>query len=574
MLLSVASAREAICSQTFNYSILHMKIICFLLALLPLQAICQAREAIPETQRLAQLCKIWGFLKYYHPKVAIGKQDWDQQLIALIPKVRQAATKEEVAAIYLQLLEELGQIKPCSKCKNEMSRPEKLTRNFDLSFINDTLTLSSTLRQKLLFIKNNRYQGNNYYVKATKRIEQADFGNEKPYSDMKLPEEPYRLLSLFRYWNAIHYFFPYKYAMDKDWNKVLVELIPVFQQATDTTMYPKALKQMIASINDSHGFLNKTTSNRQMGGYYVPFDVKFVNKQMVISGFLNDSLASLHKLKIGTIVTHIDGKSVESLVEEQRKFVPASNEAVFYRNLKYTLLPGRSPQVSITMLMDGREETQIITRCSFSQLQRYTPESRQVCEWLTKEVGYVNMGKLEIKQVNSVMTALQDSKTIIFDLRNSPKGTMYQVSRFLNPKPVAFAKFTKPDFSYPGMYDSTYHFYTGRANKAHYKGKVLLLVDEETQSQAEFTTMILQTSPNATIVGSQTAGADGDICWLPLPGGYRTAFSGLGVYYPDGRETQRIGIVPDVGVLPTVQGIGEGRDEVLEKALEIASQSQ
>jgi C-terminal processing protease CtpA/Prc len=45
--------------------------------------------------------------------------------------------------------------------------------------------------------------------------------------------------------------------------------------------------------------------------------------------------------------------------------------------------------------------------------------------------------------------------------------------------------------------------------------------------------------------------------------------SGIGVYYPDGKETQRIGIVPDIVVKPTIKGISEGRDEPLEKALEI-----
>jgi C-terminal processing protease CtpA/Prc len=172
------------------------------------------------------------------------------------------------------------------------------------------------------------------------------------------------------------------------------------------------------------------------------------------------------------------------------------------------------------------------------------------------------------------MSVLQKSKAMIIDLRNYPKGTMYHVSRFLNPKQATFSKLTKPDFTYPGTFDSTYHMYTGRVNKEFYKGKVLILVNEETQSQAEFSTMILQTAPQATVVGSQTAGADGDICWLPLPGGYRTAFSGLGVYYPDGRETQRIGIVPDIEVHPTIQGIREGRDEVLEKALKLAIQNQ
>ena len=45
--------------------------------------------------------------------------------------------------------------------------------------------------------------------------------------------------------------------------------------------------------------------------------------------------------------------------------------------------------------------------------------------------------------------------------------------------------------------------------------------------------------------------------------------SGIGVYYPDGTETQRIGIVPDIGLKPTIRGIYEGRDEILEKAIEL-----
>ncbi|MFK7979226.1 MAG: hypothetical protein AB8G86_04545 [Saprospiraceae bacterium] len=53
-----------------------------------------------------------------------------------------------------------------------------------------------------------------------------------------------------------------------------------------------------------------------------------------------------------------------------------------------------------------------------------------------------------------------------------------------------------------------------------------------------------------------------------LPGGLRSRISGLGVYYPDGTETQRIGIVPDT---PTIQGIRAGRDELIEKAVELIS---
>jgi C-terminal processing protease CtpA/Prc len=45
--------------------------------------------------------------------------------------------------------------------------------------------------------------------------------------------------------------------------------------------------------------------------------------------------------------------------------------------------------------------------------------------------------------------------------------------------------------------------------------------------------------------------------------------SGIGVYYPDGTETQRVGIVPDIEVKPTIQGVKDKRDELLEMAIKI-----
>jgi hypothetical protein len=43
--------------------------------------------------------------------------------------------------------------------------------------------------------------------------------------------------------------------------------------------------------------------------------------------------------------------------------------------------------------------------------------------------------------------------------------------------------------------------------------------------------------------------------------------SGIGVFYPDRTPTQRVGIVPDVEVRPTIAGIRDLRDEVLEAAV-------
>ena len=72
---------------------------------------------------------------------------------------------------------------------------------------------------------------------------------------------------------------------------------------------------------------------------------------------------------------------------------------------------------------------------------------------------------------------------------------------------------------------------------------------------------------SSTLIGSQTSGADGNVSTLFLPGGIAAYFTGLGVFYPDGRPTQRVGIVLDIECLPTIAGIRAGRDEVLERAL-------
>jgi C-terminal processing protease CtpA/Prc len=43
--------------------------------------------------------------------------------------------------------------------------------------------------------------------------------------------------------------------------------------------------------------------------------------------------------------------------------------------------------------------------------------------------------------------------------------------------------------------------------------------------------------------------------------------SGMGVFYPNKKPTQRIGIIPDIEIKPTVAGVRSGRDEVMEEAL-------
>ena len=61
----------------------------------------------------------------------------------------------------------------------------------------------------------------------------------------------------------------------------------------------------------------------------------------------------------------------------------------------------------------------------------------------------------------------------------------------------------------------------------HYTGKVVILIDEVTQSQAEYTTMAFRTAPGAVVIGSTTAGADGNVSLIPMPGAQSSLIIGI-----------------------------------------------
>ncbi len=104
----------------------------------------------------------------------------------------------------------------------------------------------------------------------------------------------------------------------------------------------------------------------------------------------------------------------------------------------------------------------------------------------------------------------------------------------------------------------------------HYDGPVFLLTSAETGSAAEDMVGPLQSAGRATVIGEATCGATGQPIMVDLPGGGRFRICTMDLSFPDGRKFLGTGVQPDVPVKRTVKGIAEGRDEVMQTALEYA----
>lgn len=532
-----------------------------------------AQKKLSETEKLVTTAKIWGFLKYYHPEVAQGTFNWDEELFKILPKIEKVNNKESLSTVYLDWIETLGKVKKCKNCEKKNDY-QYFDENFDLSWINNNQTFTTELSQKLKFIEQNRNLGKNYYVSVSKNVGNIEIINEPKYENFEYPNKNYRLLCLFRYWNIIEYFFPYKYLTDQNWDDVLSEMISKFKDAKDATSYHLAMLELAVKIDDSH---SRVFYTKQLGDFFgkygVPIKYRIINNKAVITGFYYQDVAKIDDLKIGDAILEVNNISVLELLKLKSRYIPASNINGKQKNSNFCLFLGNTKKITIKFERKGVTYEKIINRYDFSTLKKNI-SSNDSTKWeiLKNNIGYVNMKNINGKDSEKMMKSLLNCKAIIFDLRNYPAYIFRRISRYLNPTKQEFVKIIKPDLSYPGKFIWKDKKTTGIKNKDYYKGKVILLVNENTISRAEYTVMSLQTAPNVLTIGNQTAGADGTVSSFEFVGGYKTSMTSLGVYYPDYSETQRKGIKIDIEIKPTIEGISKGKDELLDKAIELANE--
>lgn len=526
------------------------------------------------TENLELLGKLWGFLKYHHPAVGKGDYNWDYELFRMLPNYTNAKDPKSRDQVLMNWISSYSEVPKCDNCKT--TDPDAFLKP-DLKWINDS-NMSSELKAKLHYIQQNRHQGNHYYVGLYPGVGNPEFKNENSYSSMTYPDAGFRLLALYRYWNIIHYYFPYKHLIDVNWNSNLKAYIPDFINAKDELTYEKVMTKLIGDVKDTHANLwgGNDKFQKEKGYFYPPIHVRFVEDQLTIIDYYNPEDANKLGLNIGDVITHIDGKSIPKIINEVKDYYPASNQPTRLRDIGFDILRSQDSSSTITVKRNTKTFEKTLELKNQDKVKGYYRWYRRDKEgnsfkMLDNNIGYITLKNIKNEDVPKIKEQFKNTKGIIIDIRNYPSAFMpFQLGSYFVSKNTAFVKFTSGNINNPGEFTFGNNLEIPSQGDT-YQGKVVVLIDEISQSQAEYTTMAFRAGNNTTVIGSTTAGADGNVSRIPLPGGMRTMISGIGVYYPDGTETQRIGIVPDIKVKPTLKGIKDGRDELMEKAIEVIS---
>jgi len=514
-----------------------------------------------QIQQLYKVAKIWGFVKYFHPQVAKGKFNWDDELFYIIGEVLKLTETEKVnLAInnWLNNIREIGSQEEVEKAR--------VISDSEILWIKDKEKLGAKLVAQLISIYGAPRLNEHYYVGFVSNVGNPEFKNELTYPDMDYGDDGLKLLSLIRYWNMIEYFYPYKHLMDHNWDSVLYEFIPKIIETNNELSYKLTLLELIGRVQDTHAGIWGGALDEFWGRKVAPIRTRFIEDQLVVTKLFQGAAKS--GTEIGDVITKIKGEEISSLVEQNLKYAPASNYITQLRILSTQLTKTNGDSLSVEIANKGKIRLKARDRLP-TDFWRVDKPSHKMLE---NNIGYIFPGSLTQGkgEIDTIMNSFINTKGLIIDFRARPRDFLvFSLGKYLMPQPTEFVKFSLTSLQNPGQFNLTESIKTGEQNNNYYQGQVVILVNESTQSSAEYQTMALKVAPRATVIGSTTAGADGNVSLIILPGSVRTFISGIGVYYPDGTETQRVGIVPDIEVRPTIEGIRSGRDELLEKAIQI-----
>jgi C-terminal processing protease CtpA/Prc len=391
---------------------------------------------------------------------------------------------------------------------------------------------------------------------------------DKPYEEMKYPDVAYRVLAAFRYWNAIEFFYAYKHLIG-DWPPRLAAMIDLFIAAKSQTEYELALAEASTWVPDGHSFVI-ARAKQALTAAAPPFQTFAVEGKVVVTALTNEA-ATAAGIRPGDELLAIDGRPIEERLAQLRKYTSASTPANLEAVVAYNAPRGANGSEVLMRFRrpDGSEyETRVTRSSAFRSDPPAPPANWRV---LPGNIGYVDLGFLTDEEIPAMMRDLAGTRAIIFDMRLYPRSSFGPISRWTNVKNAGpMAQIRVPQVIGGDISEAMRMQTVGTTNTPLYRGKTFMLIGERTQSAAEHYGLALEASSGVTFVGTATAGANGNVTMAVLPGENSIMFGGMDVRHADGRQLQRVGLLPHVEVHRTVAGLAAGRDEVLEQAIALA----
>ncbi len=544
-------------------------------------------NAVPASN-YAFLCKAWGFLKCYHPAIREGKvKDWEACLLQQINYLSQQKNNLSNEHILAMLLKYAGE-------KHEGYSLAKIPASDTAQFIIDHSWIQNsgiTKSQELQLTKWKEHPSKHNYFYTPKKsglkiatflIKKAvglnrgesfhsaiaNYFNENTYAETNFPDTSLRLLGLFRYWNTINYFYPHRQCIG-NWDSVLLSQIPEFMNCANAQEYRLALEKLIASIHDGHSIIYQL-NGKYIPSKYLPVNFSWIDHKVIVSKIFNDSLAKLNNLKTGDEIVEWNNQPINEYLQNKCRYISGANEDYRLNSYISFYLNNTNTEESVVVKIIRSGET-ITQRLFFYQWKpSYNKARESLAAWkiVDENIGYMDLNRLNGKELSKAFKQLAHTKGIIIDCRGYAT-TMDKLYQHLSSETKTIAYIYCPDYRIPGLMKREKITLKGGSKNKIYTGKVIVLTDILSISQSETTILALKATGKVYLLGNHTSGTNGDIRGLVFPGAYNTDISSVEVREPNGVKTQGAGIQPNEITLPSKESLLKKENFLIERATSI-----
>ncbi len=582
-----------------------------------------------KVQNLESFARLYGYARWFHPSDEAQEIDWDKFAVLGIQKVENVKSSAELRDTLYQLFSPIVQelqiyetqkpeifnpeilLSPDPKAKpvawqhygvylDDQSNIYKSIRTYksgiDTAMFDHIPQIGEIIKEHigrnlicvvpLTLLTNDTSTYPQTDRQALARL-QSELDNTNINRYFFNPQA--NLASVIITWNVLQHFFPYFDVIDTGWNEVLGETI----KSTLTNKRKKdffvTLSQMISKIDDGHGMVLEEPM------YLLPVRAEFIENKIVITASMDTTL------KRGDIILEIDRKLVMDALDEKEKIISGSPQLRRYRALN--ILGGKldtnnaidmntfefannskenKPELSggtrLLIERDGKEQNIIVTNSRegsivFNPINDRKYLSETIVE-IESGIYYINMSNCSEKEFEQKKDILAKAKTVIYDQRGSSRLNFFRIVPYLIKEPVTSAWWNVPQTVYPDRKEVKFHLsnWSIEPKQPFFKSKSIIINDPSVVSAGETMMGIIDHYNLATTVGELTAGCNGNVNHINLPCGYTVRWTGMKVLKHDGSQLYLKGFEPDYPVNKTINAIREGRDEYLEKALEVARQ--
>jgi hypothetical protein len=369
-----------------------------------------------------------------------------------------------------------------------------------------------------------------------------------------------RIADLIVAWSVFDQFYPYFDVTGTDWQAVLDQTLLDGLDDTGAGEHELTLKRLVAALEDGHGNAIVRTGERA----FLPLQLAWAEGQLVV---LTSAVPALAR---GDVVVAIDGVPAAEALDAEMALTSGSPQ---WRRDKALRTLGARPKGESTVLRVARGDGAL----DITVLAGTRPEeehSQPPIAQFDNGIWYFDLARTQPGDVPANIAAFAKAPGLVFDMRGYPNGTD-AILQHLITKPeqdrwMHVAHIVRPALPgtprpQPAWEDIGWDLVPA---EPHIAGRVVFLTGGGAISYAESMMGYVETLGLA-IAGGPTAGTNGNIKRVGLPTGSTVVFTGMKVTRHDGTRSHLIGILPTIPVEPTVAGIRAGRDEVLERALEV-----